>query len=57
MPTENRVFDLRIDPFERATSSIYYAGRQVQHAFYLVPAQGSSPGCRPSRSSRRELHR
>ncbi len=33
------MFDLRADPFERATSSIYYAGRQIQHASLAVPAQ------------------
>jgi len=33
------MFDLRADPFERSTSSIYYAGWQIQHAFYAVPAQ------------------
>jgi arylsulfatase A-like enzyme len=33
------MFDLRADPFERATTSIYYADWQVRHTFYQVPAQ------------------
>jgi arylsulfatase A-like enzyme len=33
------MFDLRSDPFERATSSIAYADWQIHHAFYAVPAQ------------------
>jgi arylsulfatase len=33
------MFDLRADPFERATTSIYYADWQVRHVFYQVPAQ------------------
>jgi arylsulfatase len=33
------MFDLRADPFERATSSIYYPDWQLHHAFYAVPAQ------------------
>jgi arylsulfatase A-like enzyme len=33
------MYDLRADPFERATSSIYYADWQIHHAFYAVPAQ------------------
>jgi arylsulfatase len=33
------MFDLLADPFERATSSIYYADWQIHHAFYAVPAQ------------------
>ncbi len=33
------MYDLRADPFERSTSSIYYADWQIHHAFYAVPAQ------------------
>jgi arylsulfatase A-like enzyme len=40
--TQNRVpnlYDLRADPFERATSSVYYADWQIHRAFLMVPAQ------------------
>jgi arylsulfatase len=33
------MYDLRADPFERATDSIAYADWQIHHAFYAVPAQ------------------
>ena len=33
------LYDLRADPFERATSSIYYADWQVHRVFIQVPAQ------------------
>ncbi|HEY0335106.1 MAG TPA: arylsulfatase [Stenotrophomonas sp.] len=33
------MYDLHSDPFERSTSSIYYADWQIHHAFYAVPAQ------------------
>jgi arylsulfatase len=33
------LYNLRADPFERGTESVYYSGRQVQRAFLMVPAQ------------------
>jgi arylsulfatase A-like enzyme len=33
------LYDLRSDPFERATNSIYYADWQVRHVFVQVPVQ------------------
>jgi arylsulfatase len=33
------LFDLRADPFERSTNSIYYADWQIHRAFLMVPAQ------------------
>jgi arylsulfatase len=33
------MYNLRSDPFERGTDSIYYAGWQVHRAFLFVPAQ------------------
>jgi arylsulfatase len=33
------LYDMRADPFERSTSSIYYADWQIHRAFLMVPAQ------------------
>jgi arylsulfatase len=33
------IYNLRADPFERATSSLLYGGWQVHRGFLLVPAQ------------------
>jgi hypothetical protein len=33
------LFNLRADPFERATDSIYYGDWQTRHVFVQVPIQ------------------